>query len=106
MKFPHYLTDEEASPLPAAAVTAWMALNTFQPLGSPLKDRENVVLIQETSGLFISALQMAHALQLTSSEILLGICGTLLMIISDCNIFIRRKVKQGTTARCNSYNQL
>ncbi|EHK47840.1 hypothetical protein TRIATDRAFT_81154 [Trichoderma atroviride IMI 206040] len=66
VKVPQYLTDEEASTLPVAAVTAWMALNTFQPLGSPLKGRGKVVLIQGTGGVSVSALQMAHALQLTT----------------------------------------
>jgi NADPH:quinone reductase-like Zn-dependent oxidoreductase len=104
VKVPHYLTDEEASTLPVAAVTAWMALNTFQPLGFPLNGREKIVLIQGTGGVSVSALQITHALQLTSMETLTNTFGTLLMVISHCNIFIRRKVKNGTTARCNSYN--
>lgn len=106
VKVPHYLTDEEASTLPVAAVTAWMALNTFQPLGSPLKGKETVALIQGTGGVSISALQIAHALQLTSMGTPTSTFGTMLMIISHCNVFIRRKITKGATVRCSLYNQL
>lgn len=66
VKVPDYLSDEEASTLPIAAVTAWMALNTFQPVGQPLVGKEKVVLLQGTGGVSISGLQIAKALGLTA----------------------------------------
>ncbi|KAI0839444.1 alcohol dehydrogenase [Hypoxylon sp. FL0890] len=66
VKVPDYLTDEEAAALPIAAVTAWMALNTFQPIGQPLTGKDKVVLLQGTGGVSISGLQIARALGLTT----------------------------------------
>ncbi|OTA96818.1 hypothetical protein M434DRAFT_392503 [Hypoxylon sp. CO27-5] len=66
VRVPNYLTDEEASALPIAAVTAWMALNTFQPIGQPLSGKDKVVLLQGTGGVSISGLQIAKALGLTT----------------------------------------
>lgn len=57
---PDYMTDEEASCLPIASMTAWMALNGFQPMGQPLSDGQ-IVLIQGTGGVAIAGLQLAHA---------------------------------------------
>lgn len=64
---PDYLSDEEASCLPIAAVTAWMSINWQQTLGNPLrsKDGEDLwVLLQGTGGVSISGLQIATALGL------------------------------------------
>lgn len=58
---PDYLSDEEAATLPIAACTAWMSIQGFQPLGSPLVDGDTVVLIQGTGGVSISGLQIAKA---------------------------------------------
>jgi NADPH:quinone reductase-like Zn-dependent oxidoreductase len=59
---PDYLTDEEASCLPIAAVTAWMSINGFRPLGQPFDgDSNDTVLLQGTGGVSISGLQIAHA---------------------------------------------
>ncbi|KAI1137577.1 alcohol dehydrogenase [Hypoxylon sp. FL0543] len=66
VRVPDYLTDEEAAALPIAAVTAWMALNTFQPIGQPLNGKDKVVLLQGTGGVSISGLQIAKALGLTT----------------------------------------
>ncbi|KAI1334572.1 alcohol dehydrogenase [Xylariaceae sp. FL0016] len=69
VKVPGYLTDEEAACLPIAAVTAWMAINTFQPMRSPLRGgdkKDRVVLIQGTGGVSIAGLQTAKALGLTA----------------------------------------
>ncbi|KAI1407507.1 alcohol dehydrogenase [Hypoxylon sp. FL1857] len=66
VRVPDYLTDEEAAALPIAAVTAWMALNTFQPIGQPLSGKDKVVLLQGTGGVSISGLQIAKALGLTT----------------------------------------
>ncbi|KAI0107922.1 alcohol dehydrogenase [Hypoxylon sp. NC0597] len=66
VRVPDYLTDEEAASLPIAALTAWMALNTFQPIGQPLSGKGKVVLLQGTGGVSISGLQIAKALGLTT----------------------------------------
>lgn len=66
VKVPDYMTDDEASTLPIAAVTAWMALNSFQPVGQPLEGKDKVVLLQGTGGVAISGLQIAKALGLTA----------------------------------------
>lgn len=58
---PDYLSDEEAATLPIAACTAWMSIQGFQPLGSPLVDGDTVVLIQGTGGVSVSGLQIAKA---------------------------------------------
>ncbi|KAH9894711.1 oxidoreductase [Xylariomycetidae sp. FL2044] len=66
VKVPDYLSDEEASALPIAAVTAWMSINTFQPVGQPLTGKDKVVLVQGTGGVAISGLQIAKALGMTA----------------------------------------
>ena len=59
---PDYLTDEEASTLPIAGVTAWMSLNQFRPMDHPADGNvDETVLIQGTGGVSISCLQIAHA---------------------------------------------
>lgn len=60
VKVPGYLTDEEASCLPVAAVTAWMSLNGMRPMGQP-GGKGEVVLVQGTGGVSISGLQIAKA---------------------------------------------
>ncbi|KIX96274.1 uncharacterized protein Z520_08052 [Fonsecaea multimorphosa CBS 102226] len=60
VKAPDYLTDEEASTLPIAAVTAWMAINGMRPVNHPGGQGETV-LLQGTGGVSISGLQIAHA---------------------------------------------
>jgi NADPH:quinone reductase-like Zn-dependent oxidoreductase len=63
VKVPDYLSDEEASCLPIASVTAWMAINSFRPMGDPFQkqDGKTTVLIQGTGGVAIAGLQIAHA---------------------------------------------
>ncbi|KAI0153630.1 hypothetical protein BJ166DRAFT_570749 [Pestalotiopsis sp. NC0098] len=63
---PDYMSDEEAATLPIAAVTAWMSINSFQPIGQPLAGADKVVLLQGTGGVAISGLQIAKALGLTA----------------------------------------
>jgi NADPH:quinone reductase-like Zn-dependent oxidoreductase len=63
---PDYMSDDEAATLPIAAVTAWMSINGFQPLGQPLTGGDKVVLLQGTGGVSISGLQIAKALGLTA----------------------------------------
>ncbi|KAB2579173.1 Alcohol dehydrogenase superfamily zinc-containing [Lasiodiplodia theobromae] len=60
VKVPEYMTDQEASCLPIAAVTAWMAINGMRPLGQPGGEGE-VVLLQGTGGVSICGLQIAKA---------------------------------------------
>ncbi|RSL69294.1 hypothetical protein CEP53_002263 [Fusarium sp. AF-6] len=59
LKAPDYMSDEEASCLTIAALTAWMAMNQFRPLGQP-EGKGEIVLLQGTGGVSIS-LQIAHA---------------------------------------------
>ncbi|OAA62574.1 Alcohol dehydrogenase superfamily, zinc-type [Niveomyces insectorum RCEF 264] len=63
---PDYLTSDEASTLPTAATTAWMALNWDRPIGDPRRGRDVVVLLQGTGGVSIAGLQQAKALGLTT----------------------------------------
>lgn len=66
---PEYLTDEEVSCLPIAAITAWMSVNGFQPLGECVDYSDSAksqperptVLVQGTGGVAIAGLQIAHA---------------------------------------------
>ncbi|KAI0393727.1 hypothetical protein F5Y17DRAFT_466719 [Xylariaceae sp. FL0594] len=66
VKVPDYLTDDEAACLPIAAVTAWMSINTFQPVGQPMTGSDKVVLLQGTGGVAVSGLQIAKALGMTT----------------------------------------
>ncbi|KAL6901167.1 hypothetical protein GGI43DRAFT_369908 [Trichoderma evansii] len=72
VKVPKYLTDEEASCLPIASVTAWMALNWMRPIGkafqaveiygqNPEEKKVETVLLQGTGGVSIAGLQIAKA---------------------------------------------
>jgi len=60
---PDYLTDEEASCLPIASITAWMSINGMRPLNSPANGskKQEYVLLQGTGGVSIAGLQIAHA---------------------------------------------
>ena len=63
VKVPQYLTDEEASCLPIAAMTAWMSLNCMRPRGEIIgetKERETI-LCQGTGGVSVAAAQIASA---------------------------------------------
>jgi NADPH:quinone reductase-like Zn-dependent oxidoreductase len=60
VKKPEYLTDEEASTLPIAGLTAWMAVNGMRPLGRH-GGKGETVLIQGTGGVAVSGLQIAKA---------------------------------------------
>ncbi|KAL0578312.1 hypothetical protein V5O48_003689 [Marasmius crinis-equi] len=62
VKVPDYLSDEEASCLPIAAVTAWMSINSFEPIGRPLAGKNKVVVFQGTGGVAIAGLLTAKAL--------------------------------------------
>lgn len=67
VKVPDYLSDEEASCLPIAAVTAWMSINTGRPIGQP-GGKGDVILVQGTGGVSISGLQIAKAIGATSQS--------------------------------------
>lgn len=60
VKCPDYLSNEEASCLPIAAVTAWMSINGMRPLGQPGGEGEFVLVIG-TGGVSISGVQIAKA---------------------------------------------
>lgn len=60
VKTPSYLSDEEASTLPIAAVTAWMSINGMRPFAHNNGAGE-VVLCQGTGGVSIAGLQIAKA---------------------------------------------
>lgn len=60
VRVPDYLSDEQASCLPIAALTAWMAINGTRPLGQ-CGGKGEVVLLQGTGGVSISGLQIAKA---------------------------------------------
>ncbi|KDN71269.1 putative zinc-binding dehydrogenase [Colletotrichum sublineola] len=60
VKAPKHLSDEQAACLPIAAVTAWMSINQFRPLGQP-GGKGEVVVCQGTGGVAISGLQIAKA---------------------------------------------
>ncbi|RBQ67549.1 hypothetical protein VDGD_02097 [Verticillium dahliae] len=65
VRAPSHMSDEEAACLPIAAVTAWMAINQFRPLGAP-GGRGETVLLQGTGGVSVSGLQIAKAAGATS----------------------------------------
>ncbi|RWA09127.1 hypothetical protein EKO27_g5982 [Xylaria grammica] len=66
VKVPDYLTYGQAACLPVAAVTAWMGINSFQPIGQPLRGKDKFVLLQGTGGVAVTGLQIAKALGLTT----------------------------------------
>lgn len=66
VKVPEYLTADEAATLPIASTTAWMSINSFQPIGQPQSGKDKVVLLQGTGGVAIAGLQIAHSLGMTS----------------------------------------
>ncbi|EHA53182.1 hypothetical protein MGG_16926 [Pyricularia oryzae 70-15] len=61
VKAPDSLSDEEASCLPIAAVTAWMALFWQEPLREFPDLSGKVVVVQGTGGVSISGMQIAKA---------------------------------------------
>lgn len=65
VRAPRYMSDEEAACLPIAAVTAWMSINQFRPLGQP-GGKGETVLLQGTGGVAMMGLQLAHAAGATS----------------------------------------
>lgn len=60
VRVPDYLSDEQASCLPIAALTAWMAINWARPLGQS-GGKGEVILVQGTGGVSMSGLQIAKA---------------------------------------------
>ncbi|KAH7135774.1 hypothetical protein B0J11DRAFT_519210 [Dendryphion nanum] len=60
VKIPNYLSDEEASCLPIAAMTAWMSLNCMRPAGE-IVGKGETILCQGTGGVSIAGLQQASA---------------------------------------------
>jgi NADPH:quinone reductase-like Zn-dependent oxidoreductase len=60
VKIPEYMSDDEASCIPIAAMTAWMSLNCMRSKGEIIGQGETVVC-QGTGGVSISAAQIASA---------------------------------------------
>ena len=60
VRAPNYMSDEEASTLPIAALTAWMSINGMRPLGQSGGQGEYVV-VQGTGGVAVSGLQIGKA---------------------------------------------
>ena len=65
VRAPSYMSDEEACCLPIAALTAWMSINQFRPLGQP-GGKGETVLLQGTGGVSMMGLLLAHAAGATS----------------------------------------
>ncbi|KAF2706318.1 alcohol dehydrogenase [Pleomassaria siparia CBS 279.74] len=63
VKVPSYMSDEEASCIPIAAMTAWMSLNCMRPSGEIIGSTgtKETVLCQGTGGVSIAGLQIAVA---------------------------------------------
>jgi NADPH:quinone reductase-like Zn-dependent oxidoreductase len=60
VKAPSFMSDEEASTLPIAAVTAWMSINGMRPMGQS-GGKDEYILLQGTGGVAIAGLQIAKA---------------------------------------------
>ncbi|KAK0639465.1 hypothetical protein B0T16DRAFT_432279 [Cercophora newfieldiana] len=60
VRAPAYMTDEEASCLPIAAVTAWMAINGMERDGA-VRGRGETMVLQGIGGVSVSGLQIAKA---------------------------------------------
>ncbi|KAH8430583.1 zinc-dependent alcohol dehydrogenase family protein [Aspergillus melleus] len=60
VRAPSYMSDEEASTLPIASVTAWMSINGMRPMGQNGGEGEFIVL-QGTGGVAIAGLQIGKA---------------------------------------------
>lgn len=90
VKVPDYLTAQEASCLPIAAMTAWMSLNCMRPQGEIIGPNETVVC-QGTGGVSIAALQIAAA------------AGASVVITSSSDSKLQRAQKLGAKTLVN-YN--
>ncbi len=84
VKVPAYLSDEEASTLPCAAVTAWNAIITYDNLRPGSR-----VLVQGTGGVALFALQFAKLL------------GAHVTVISSSDAKLERVRKMGADACIN-----
>lgn len=94
VKIPDYLSDEEASCLPIAAMTAWMSLNCMRPKGEIIgstKEKE-VILCQGTGGVSVAALQIGSA------------AGQDVIITSSSDEKLKRAADLGATETIN-YNK-
>jgi NADPH:quinone reductase-like Zn-dependent oxidoreductase len=91
VRIPEYLSDEEASCLPIAAMTAWMSLNCMRPKGEVIGtngDKE-VILCQGTGGVSIAGLQIASA------------AGADVIVTSSSDAKLERAGKIGATETIN-----
>ncbi|KAF2193680.1 NAD(P)-binding protein [Zopfia rhizophila CBS 207.26] len=88
VKVPAYLSVEEASCLPIAAMTAWMSLNCMRPKGEIIGPGETV-LCQGTGGVSIAGLQIASAV------------GAKVIITSSSDAKLERSKGLGATSTIN-----
>ena len=97
---PEYLSNEEASTLPIAAVTAWMSINGFQSIGAPLRDSTITVLIQGTGGVAISGLQISKALGLKGKNSFTDSKQHQLTIFSHHHLLVRSETRKSSQNGC------
>lgn len=88
VKSPNYLSDDEASCLPIAAMTAWMSLNCMRPKSEIIGEGETIVC-RGTGGVSISAAQIAAA------------AGANVLIASSSDEKLQRAVKLGARETIN-----
>jgi NADPH:quinone reductase-like Zn-dependent oxidoreductase len=88
VKVPDYMTADEASCLPIAAMTAWMSLNCMRPQGEIVGKGETIVC-QGTGGVSISAAQIASA------------AGADVIVTSSSDEKLARATKLGTKTTVN-----
>lgn len=92
VKIPDYLTAEEASCLPIAAMTAWMSLNCMRGRGEVMGPNETMVC-QGTGGVSIAALQIAAA------------AGASVVVTSSSDAKLQRAQKLGAQTLVNYNSQ-
>lgn len=88
VKCPDYLSDEEASTLPIAAVTAWMAINGMRPMGQS-GGKGEYILLQGTGGVSVSGLQIGQASGAKGNRCFLTLAITALILFSDHYLLVR-----------------
>jgi NADPH:quinone reductase-like Zn-dependent oxidoreductase len=91
VKVPEYMSDEEASCLPIAAMTAWMSLNCMRPAGELIgkTGEKETILCQGTGGVSIAGLQIASA------------AGADVIVTSSSDEKLERAKKMGASATIN-----
>jgi len=93
LKVPEYLSNEQASCLPVAALSAWMSINCLRPIGQHVEasvdDKKPTVLLQGTGGVSIAGLQIAKA------------CGLGAIVTSSSDEKLKRAIALGADFTIN-----